>query len=169
MFRFIPIFFIILFALVFSSCEEELIVIPKPCTEEPELSYSYVNLKLITDIESGSIITVDHKGLIYGDNLMIKRGSLQRNATVSGYICKDNRFYLEVVYNDAADNSRLRIEGGPIAGNSVPGKLYYCSNINNNCSFTQIGGINGSYSGNTGAGSFLSPLFSGEFEFSFYQ
>lgn len=164
MVRQIIILLAIALSIIVFSCDEELVVIPKPCSEEPDLPFRSIDFNIMTDITSSSYVTVNKNGTFYGDNISIKRNGILKKAKISGYTCKDAHFTVYVVYKDTVDNSILKIEGG-YSSNLITARIYYCSNFNNLCTFTDIGGVNASYSGTYGAGSFFTPRFDGEFEY----
>lgn len=161
----IKMLFIILMAVLAAGCEENIVELPKLCTEEPEISYSNFQLSILTDDTCTVQVNIDQRGLFFAENIIINRNNISKSANIAGYICRDTRFYVSVTYNDTANTSKLKIEGGPLTGNAIPGKIFYCPNENSICNFVQIGNISGSYSGNIGIGVFFSPLFSGQFSF----
>ena len=161
--------FIGLFILIYEGCEENIVNLPKLCSEEPEFTYTEFKLTIITDDTCLVAVTVDNRGVIFAEYIIIERNGIRKSANIGGYICKDTRFYIDVIYNDTANNSRLKLEGGPIVQNTVAGKIFYCPNENNNCNFVQIGAFSGGHSDFGGIGGFNTPLFMGIFSFTYVQ
>ncbi len=155
------ILFLFLLLLIFASCKETVIEIPKPCTEEMEIPFTKFKLTMITDITSVCTLSVYNKSMVTGDGIILSRNGYSKNAKINGYICKDQQFYITVFYNDTTDNSDLKIEG-ILQYNWITGKLLYCQNYSN-CTYIQIGHISGQYLGLSGRGFFYSPMFNGEF------
>ncbi len=144
------------------ACKDD-IIIEKFCNEEPSIPLSRVKLQLTTDIVSERDVAVDGSGFISGNNFEIEKNGVRKSANITGYLCKNLVFTVDVIYNDTANTSKLRIKG-----DNVGGSLLYSPNTGNETGYTTIGGFNGFYSGNTGHGTFVSPLFSGEFSYTYY-
>jgi hypothetical protein len=151
--------------LILSSCNETIFEVPKPCAEEMEIPLSRVKLTLTTDITSVNAINIFNKSIITCDNIKISRNGLTKSAKIGGYLCKDQKFFIDVLYNDTVDNSSLKIEGG-FQSNYISGKILYCEN-HSNCNYVQIGSLSGSYTNIFGQGFFYSPMFDGAFECNF--
>jgi hypothetical protein len=150
--------FFILFAIY--SCNEESLIIPKPCNGGPNLPYDSVRLQLATDIVSENYISVYKNGAISGYNIFVRNGTLFKTAVISGLICEDLNYSINIFYSDTVDNSKLKIEGRLVS--PYYATLYWCANTNNNCNYEDIGSIIATYYNNF-SGSFSSPLFSGTF------
>lgn len=154
----------VLFSCLFTfliSCNETVIEIPKPCTEAMEIPYTGFNFTIETDISSHRILKVYKNSMFLGDSIIISRNGNTKSARISAYICKDQKFYISVAYNDTTDNSGLKIEG-ILEHNWITGKILYCTSIQN-CNYFQIGNVSGQYVGLNGRGLFYSPMFNGEF------
>lgn len=149
--------------IILLSCNNDTIVVPKSCDEEPNFSFTHVKLKLTTaDASVFDTINIDTHGHIYGDNVRVLEGGRTLIARIGGHICKENIFSVNVIFNNTSDNSRMRIEGQLLPNNYITGTINYCDNLNNNCNFVQIGYIEGIYTG-TYQGGFHTPLFNGLF------
>jgi len=154
---FLLFLFISIYIFSISSCQNE-IVIPKTCSEAPNLTFSKASVSLKTDTTTNFNIMVDKRGFIYGDTICFKQNGYSKNAVISGYICSDMKFHVDISFHDTVDNSKLKFEG-TIKPEFFYGNFYYCSNENDNCTYSIIGFINSSFS----VGSFYTPLCSGEF------
>ncbi len=161
----ILLFYLLL--LLLTSCNETIIEIPRaPCTTETQIPYSLYKLIIDTDTSSVCIVRIYNKNIISGDNILISNNGHVKNAKINGYFCGDSvsyikNFHIDVVYNDSADNSGLKIEGS-LVFDWITGKILYCSDFQN-CSYAKIGTIDGWKSDYAGSGTFVSPLFNGTF------
>lgn len=160
MFRRSLLLLILLIIILFMSCEQNTIILPKICTEEPDLPFDKVQLIFETDTVTQQIITLDKKGYLFGDNIIIQQNGIRKNAQLSGYICKDKKLFVSVWFNDPQDTSQIQIEGY-IEGNIASADIFYCPYSGSNCQFIKIGYFYGSYAGGSGAGHFETPMFSG--------
>lgn len=145
-----------------TACDENLLQTEVVCSEEPNFPFETTefDFKIITDIETNTIVYVNQRGFLYSDSIVVSKNGLIKTAKIGGHFCKDLKFSVDIIYTDTTDISRLRIEGSSVS-NLITGKLLYCANINNNCEFTQIGQLSGSSSGYNFFVNFTSPLFSG--------
>ncbi len=160
--KIIPLLFIssLTFLLLIISCERNIdeVVVPKICDVPANMTYSRVTVNLQTDTTVPFIIIVDKSGYISADNIIFKKNGYFKNAAFTGYVCGEGTFHADIFYNDTVDNSKLKIDG-TLQPYLVQGTFYYCPNINNNCTYTEIGDINSGYS----AGSFYTPRCAGQF------
>ena len=140
---FILIFGLTLFCI---SCQDDTITFPKYC-EEPDFSFRKAYLKIASENTTFDTISIDKKGYILGDSIKISQNGISKNAKIGGHICKDGTFRIDIAYNDTVDISKLRLEGQIMSNNVISGKFLYCSNIDNNCNYIQIGDIDGYYGG----------------------
>jgi len=154
---------IITIILISPSCEDDIIQIPKFCTEAPDLNFNSADLILYSEITSYRTILATSDGRIQGDSIAIKSGSFNKLATIEGIICKDLTATINIRYIDTVDNSRLKIEAKDSL-NQIVGKIFYCPDVSN-CSYTQIGRIMG-YITNEYNGFFYSPLVNGYYRIS---
>jgi hypothetical protein len=150
----------LLSVIIFFSCEQNTIVFPKVCTEEPDLPFNKVTLTFETDTVTQQQITLDKKGYLYGDNITIQQNGVKKNMRLVGFICKDLKLHVTITYNDTTDHSQLKIEGN-VDGNIARADVLYCPNSNSNCDFVKIGDFFGSYAGGNGAGHFTTSGFTG--------
>jgi hypothetical protein len=162
MFTRLLIIFIIGISVIHLSCQNDNLVLPYPCTEGADLPFTKVRISLISDVTSNDTINVDSRGYIYADNVKVQSNSFYETARIGGHICKDKRFIIDVIFYDVNDNSRLRIEGQQQPNNIISGTISYCDNLNNSCTFIQIGSIDGFQAEYIGGG-FNTPLVSGTY------
>jgi hypothetical protein len=156
---------IILITLISPSCEENIIEIPKYCTDAPDLNFNNAELLLYTDVTSVRIISAVSDGRFQGDSIAVKSGDYFKLASIEGQICKDLTTTIYVRYMDTTDNSRLKIEARDSLS-QIAGKIFYCPEVNN-CTYTQIGRVIG-YITEQYNGFFYSPLVSGYYRINPY-
>jgi hypothetical protein len=150
------------------GCKDDLII-QRFCTERPSIPLSRILFKLTTDIVSEKDVTIDESGYFSGHNFEVEENGIRKNANISGYLCKDLSFTADITYNDTANTSKLRMVGDRPSGNLLSGLLFYSPNTPNEPGYVRIGTYNGFYFNNSGYGTFITPLFSGEFSYTSFE
>lgn len=143
------------------SCGGDVIQIPKPCTVEPTFGGKDITIRFTTNVIIDNKISIDHRGFIYGENIIMIDSNFSRVAKIGGFICGDHNFEVYVQYTDTVETCGLKLSG-TMNSNYLSGIVSFCPNAQN-CNFVQIGSISGSYTEHVVIGSVFTPLYSGEF------
>lgn len=157
---------VLLISLFVCGCESPVLVVPKYCTEEPDFAVSYAYLTLATDTTIEKDFDVSATGYFSCSNISVKKYGATKNINIYGAICKDHNLEMYITYNDTLVTSRLKAVASKYNSENYSGYVYYCSNENNICNYTQIGSILGSVNSFGAAGFFSTPCFTGDFSVS---
>jgi len=120
-------------------------------------------LIVTTDTVMECSATVNSRGFIGADSIVIRRGDYRKKARISGYMCRDGKFTLELSYYDTVDNSGMKIEGSA-SHSSFSGAVNYCPDKNTG-NFTRIGSAVGAITMTSGWISIVTPLVTGTVDF----
>ncbi|HMT12404.1 MAG TPA: hypothetical protein PKA39_12370 [Ignavibacteria bacterium] len=149
-----------LMLLLISGCIDNDIIIEKSCTEPSDFSPTDVKMFLTTSISIERTFKIERTGYFKCENIPVKQDSLNKNISFHGFICKDNIVEMFIDFNDSLTNSKIKVNVKQTSPYSFSGKIYYCSNENNVCDYSEIGFVIGGITEKYQA-SFVTPIFSG--------